>query len=154
MCISVIWGWHPAFSYSLQSSPLPFVGNGGSYIVGIVHRGALWVQKFTFGGLESWLALTLFTDMAGDIPFHEKVVWVFGEVEGILLLVQVTREMVCKKEGISVSGLLWPGSSLAWKHKKAVKWLCLCVSNSKPGENQPLLWCQGSLETWNDTRWF
>ena len=60
------------------------------------------------------MALTfLFIDMAGDIPFYKKVVWVFREVEGILLLVWVTREMVCKKERISLSGLLWPGSGLA-----------------------------------------
>ena len=94
------------------------------------------------------MALTfLFIDMAGDIPFHKKVVWVFREVEGILLLVWVTREMVCKKLGKNFT--VWVALARfrsCMKHKKAVKWLCLCISNSKPGENQPLLWGLSSLE--------
>ena len=60
------------------------------------------------------MALTfLFIDMAGDIPSHQKVGWVFREVERILLLVQVMREMVCKKKEFPCLGCFGPRSGLA-----------------------------------------
>ena len=40
---------------------------------------------------------------------HRNVVWMFRDIEGMLLLVQVTSEMVCKKEEILLFGLLLTG---------------------------------------------
>ena len=47
--------------------------------------------------------------MAISMSCYKKVVWMFRDAEGILLLLQGSREMECEKEGISQSGLLWSG---------------------------------------------
>jgi len=44
--------------------------------------------------------------VAISVSCYKKVVWMFRDAEGILLL-QGSREMACEKEGISPSGLLW-----------------------------------------------
>ena len=66
ICISAIWGQYPAFSLSAQLQVLFLLG-------------ALGAQKFTFGGLESWMAVTsLFTDMIGNsLSQVELIAWSF-----------------------------------------------------------------------------
>ena len=66
ICISAIWGQYPAFSLSAQLQVLFLLG-------------ALGAQKFTFEGLESWMAVTsLFTDMTGNsLSQVELIAWSF-----------------------------------------------------------------------------
>ena len=47
--------------------------------------------------------------MAINVGFHRKVVWIFGDVKGILWLAHVTRSVICKEEEILPFGLLLTG---------------------------------------------
>ena len=72
ICISIIWGHHPAFFIT----HIPYLAPEQPPKVVVPPLGSqalfpFWETSFTFGGLKSLRAVTsLFIDMAGDILFH------------------------------------------------------------------------------------
>ena len=69
ICISAIWGQHPASCFFMSLEWLQRTAAGLQALFSFL--GTLRAQKFTFGGLKSLMAMTsLFTDMAGNTQFH------------------------------------------------------------------------------------
>ena len=77
ICVSTIWGQHPAFLQRYSSLlEFPWVVITDDYDIlkflecGVVQLVGM-AQKFTFGGLELWMAVTLLAHhMAGNISFY------------------------------------------------------------------------------------
>ena len=69
ICISAIWGQHPASWLFTSLEWLQRTAAGSQALFSFL--GTLRAQKFTFGGPKSLVAVTsLFTDMTGNTQFH------------------------------------------------------------------------------------